>query len=266
MTTVLFLVISLLSSVAGAVCGIGGGMIIKPALDLFRLADVTTISFLSGCTVLAMTLYSVGRSLLSKDNSVDLKTGTPLAIGGVLGGIAGSSIFDYIKGLLRNTDSVGMVQSIILASISVGVIIFRIKKERIHTKNVKNAALCLLIGVILGIVSSFLGIGGGPLNLVVLFFFFSMKTKVAAQNSLYIILFSQISNLLTTVLTNRIPLFDPFSLVLMVCGGLAGGIFGRSINKRISEKGADGLFTCIMAVIVALSLLNTFRFAYQAAS
>ena len=37
----------------------------------------------------------------------------------------------------------------------------------------------------LGIISSFLGIGGGPINLVVLFFFFSMPTKIAAENSLY---------------------------------------------------------------------------------
>ena len=46
------------------------------------------------------------------------------------------------------------------------------------------------MSITLGILSSFLGIGGGPINLVVLFFFFSMDTKTAAQNSLYTILFS----------------------------------------------------------------------------
>ena len=50
MSMVAFLV-SFLASTAGAICGIGGGVIIKPVLDLFQMASVSTISFLSGCTV-----------------------------------------------------------------------------------------------------------------------------------------------------------------------------------------------------------------------
>ena len=46
--------VSFLASVAGAVCGIGGGVIIKPLFDLCQLADVSAASFLSGCTVLCM--------------------------------------------------------------------------------------------------------------------------------------------------------------------------------------------------------------------
>lgn len=61
MSMVAFLV-SFLASTAGAICGIGGGVIIKPVLDLFQMASVSTISFLSGCTVLSMSLYSVGRA------------------------------------------------------------------------------------------------------------------------------------------------------------------------------------------------------------
>ena len=53
MVYVLFFIISFLASIAGAICGIGGGVIIKPLLDSFGLMDVKTISFLSGCTVLA---------------------------------------------------------------------------------------------------------------------------------------------------------------------------------------------------------------------
>lgn len=64
MSMVAFLV-SFLASTAGAICGIGGGVIIKPVLDLFQMASVSTISFLSGCTVLSMSLYSVGRAAAS---------------------------------------------------------------------------------------------------------------------------------------------------------------------------------------------------------
>ena len=52
----LVLAISFFACTVGAICGIGGGIIIKPVLDATGVADVATINFLSGCTVLAMTL------------------------------------------------------------------------------------------------------------------------------------------------------------------------------------------------------------------
>ena len=55
MSLVYFLV-AFLSSIVGAICGIGGGVVIKPVLDLFQLGAVSTINFLSGCTVLSMSL------------------------------------------------------------------------------------------------------------------------------------------------------------------------------------------------------------------
>ena len=58
MSVVVFLV-SFLASTVGAVCGIGGGVIIKPMLDLLHIGSVQTISFLSGCTVLSISSYSV---------------------------------------------------------------------------------------------------------------------------------------------------------------------------------------------------------------
>ena len=42
-----FFIISLGASIIGAICGIGGGVIVKPTLDLFNVASVSTISFLS---------------------------------------------------------------------------------------------------------------------------------------------------------------------------------------------------------------------------
>ena len=45
-----FLLVSFGACVVGAICGIGGGVIIEPVLDSFGLLNVSTISFLSGCT------------------------------------------------------------------------------------------------------------------------------------------------------------------------------------------------------------------------
>ena len=89
MVYLIFYLISFIACIGGAICGIGGGVIIKPVLDAFAVLDVATISFLSGCTVLAMTCYSVGRAMWKKESVINLRTSTPLAIGAIGGGIIG---------------------------------------------------------------------------------------------------------------------------------------------------------------------------------
>ena len=259
----LFFVVSFLASVAGAVCGIGGGVIIKPTLDLFGLASVSTISFLSGCTVLSMSCYSVGRSMLAGEKAVDLKTGTPLALGAAVGGVAGKQLFRAIKAMFENQNMVGAVQAGCLVVITLYTLIYTLNKDRIRTKHIRGAAPCLGIGLALGVMSSFLGIGGGPINLVVLYYFFSMETKTAAANSLYIILFSQITSLVTTLATGSVPPFEFSTLVLMVAGGIGGGMAGRAVNKRMDSRAVDRLFLCLMVLIIAISAWNTYRYGVQ---
>ena len=109
--------------------------------------------------------------------------------------------------------------------------------------------------------SSFLGIGGGPINLVVLYFFFSMDTKTAAANSLYIIFFSQLCSLLATILTGAVPEFRWPVLALMAAGGLCGGVLGRKLNRRMKGEAVERLFIALMAVIICVSLFNTWRYS-----
>lgn len=254
---ILFLVVSFLASIVGAICGIGGGVVIKPVLDMLHMAEVSTINFLSGCTVLAMSLYSVVKSLHAGDSKVEMSTGTPLAIGAALGGVAGKQLFSLIKSLFENPAMVGGVQAISLGIITVGTLLYTIFKKHIRTHHTKNKLVCAVIGLLLGVMSSFLGIGGGPINLVVLSFFFSMDTKTAAANSLYIILFSQAANLLATLVTSSVPEFRVLALILMVAGGIGGGIVGRMLNKRMNNKAVDKLFIGLMVLIVLICVYNT---------
>ncbi len=124
-------------------------------------------------------------------------------------------------------EKAGAVQAVCLIIMTVGTLIYTIKKDKIKTHQLTNIAVCVVVGLILGIASSFLGIGGGPINLVVLFFFFSMPTKTAAQNSLYIILFSQLASLCSTVVTKSVPDVSLWLLVLMIAGGNDGRILRK---------------------------------------
>ena len=259
----LFFIVSFLASTVGAICGIGGGVIIRPVLDLLHLETVTAISFLSGCTVLSMTCYSVGRSMLAGERRVSLRTGTPLAVGAAVGGLLGKQLFSSIRNLFENQNTVGAVQAVCLAVITLGTLIYTVNKNRIRAQKIHNPAVCVVIGLVLGVMSSFLGIGGGPINLVVLFYFFSMDTKTAAANSLYIILFSQLASVLATVVTREVPPFQWTALLLMAAGGIGGGVAGRALNRRMDEKTVDKLFIGLMAVIIGISIYNGWQYSVQ---
>ena len=257
----LFFIVSLLASTVGAICGIGGGVIIKPVLDLLRLETVSAISFLSACTVLSMSCYSVGRSMLAGERRVALRTGTPLALGAAVGGLLGKALFTFIRGLFANQNTVGAVQAVCLALITLGTLLYTVNKSRLSTKNVKHPVACVAIGLALGLMSSFLGIGGGPINLVVLFYFFGMDTRTAAANSLYIILFSQLASVLSSIVTGAVPAFRWTTLLLMVAGGIGGGIAGRALNRRIDVKTVDRLFIGLMVLIIGISVYNVWQYA-----
>lgn len=117
-----------------------------------------------------------------------------------------------------------------------------------------------MIGIILGVMSSFLGIGGGPINLVVLAYFFSMGTKEAALSSLYIIMFSQITSLVQTIATGTIPDVEITYFLGMVIGGILGGTLGSKVNKKIDEEGVNKLFIMLMIVIIGINIYNAFKF------
>lgn len=249
------------ASVVGAICGIGGGVIIKPVLDAVGVMPVTTISFLSGCTVLSMSFVSLYKNIRRKRPFVfDKVFAIVLAFGAVLGGLAGKALFQKIVNHLSDEDKVGSIQAFVLLLVTTGTLIYTIYKQKILTKRLSNKGIIFLIGVTLGMMSSFLGIGGGPINLIVLFYFFSMETKQAATYSIFIILFSQISSLITTVIKGNVPEFEVWMLVLMMSCGVLGGLVGSKVNKTMENRTVDKLFIGLMIVIIGINIYNIFRY------
>lgn len=251
--------IAFFASTIGAICGIGGGIIIKPVMDAVGAADVATINFLSGCTVLSMTCYSVIKSKVSGDSKIDPKIDTPLAVGAAVGGLAGRQMFSAVASFFGDANIAGAVQAGTLMLVTVGTLLYTLNKEKIATRNVNGAIPCMAIGLVLGISSSFLGIGGGPINLVVLFYFFTMSTKRAAQSSLYIILFSQAASTIAAV-AGGVSNLDVALLAGMAVCGILGGIAGRAVNKHIDDAAVDKLFCCLMVAIILISGFNVVRY------
>lgn len=253
----LYFLISFLATGIGGICGVGGGVVIKPVLDATGTMSVSSVCFLSGCTVLSMSTVSVLRNRKNR-GIIDMKTSTPLAVGAGAGGIAGKSIFELLKALVKNENYVGSIQSGLLILVTLGSLLYSVYVSRIHTHKIENTIVCLLIGLALGTISTFLGIGGGPINLTVLSFFFSMDTKKAVANTLYIIMFSQFASLLQSLISGRVPSIGIDLVVLMALAGVLGGMVGGKVNKRLPAQKVDRLFIGFMAVIIGISNLYQF--------
>ncbi|MFZ2538763.1 MAG: sulfite exporter TauE/SafE family protein [Oscillospiraceae bacterium] len=254
----IFFLISLLSSTIGSISGIGGGVIIKPVLDATNTLPVATISFLSGCTVLTMSIVS----LLRQRNSgvkLDAKRTTPLAIGGAIGGIIGKCIFDFTKSILSE-NILGGTQAAMLFIMTFGVLLFVLYKHKLKMLNINSILVAFTVGFALGLISAFLGIGGGPMNIAVLYFFFSMSPKSAALNSIYVIMFSQITSLFSSILTGSIPQFSCTVLLFMMAGGVLGALIGSAISKKVDNVKVEFCFKILLFVIMSINVYNMIEF------
>ncbi len=255
----LIFIICIMASSIGAIVGAGGGVIIKPVMDMLGLLPVSTTSFCSGCAVLGMSLCSLVRN---RNNGVKikLKTSTLLAIGAVLGGLVGKWLFELVRNGFGNEQVLGAVQATCLTIITFCVFLYVCNKDKLPSKHVTNPGAAIIIGICLGVISSFLGIGGGTSNVAVLFFFFSMEAKEAAKNSLYIIIFSQISSISTSLITHSVPDFTWSVLGVMVAGGIGGALIGAFISSKIKNQGVERLLKYLLIIITCLDFYNILKY------
>lgn len=249
----------LFATILGSLSGIGGGVIIKPVMDAISGLTSSQISFLSGTTVLTMTIVSL---LRSRGGEVKIdRRGTFLAVGAAFGGLAGKSIFSYLVSNLPDQGMVSLVQNIIMVILTVAVFFYVLYKTKIRQLDIQNRIFATLAGLFLGLMSSFLGIGGGPINIMVLSYFFSMDTKTCALNSLYIIFFSQVVSLISNIVMRDIPQFDPLLLVMMMVFAVLGATAGRTLSKKLDSHKIDVMFLWMLVLITAISVYNCFKYA-----
>lgn len=252
--------VAFLACIIGKICGLGGGIIIKPVLDAVNADSVAAINFMSGCTAIGMSAWSVGRGFAKKESEVDVKISVPLASGAAAGGILGKYAFGFVASLFENPDTAGGVQACLLFAAVGLTLIYTVRKSKLKSFHFTNPVLCVFTGIVLGALGAFLGLGGGPFIMAVLFLFFSMKVKTAAQNSLFIILVSQTTGIVKLFITGDVPSVKPLLLVLMVAAGILGSETGRRINKKLSDRGTVILFEASMLLVMAVSVYNTIQF------
>lgn len=260
----IYFIIALICFVAssvGAIVGIGGGVIIKPVLDSFKIMDVTVISFLSGITVLCMSTYTVIKGKISGETKINIPMAAAISTGAAIGGIIGKVIFSQIINTFNSGNAVGAVQSICLFILTAITLSYSLFRKRVHRFKIRSFPVAALLGFVLGVFSSFLGIGGGPINIMFLSVMFSFGIQTSAAYSLFIIMCSQISSLLWQIWRGTIPEFPIMLLVIMALCGIIGGVIGMCIKKHLKITKINALFNIVLIVIMLICIYNYINYS-----
>lgn len=254
MIILLYSFIVLLATTIGAIAGLGGGIIIKPLFDMLAIHNASSISFYSSCAVFTMCIVSIIKQL-KKGFTFDWIILSFISTGSLIGGLIGEFIFDSTINFLDES-LLKVIQSIMLVITLLIILIYTINKEKINKYKIKNKTFIFLSGFFLGCISIFLGIGGGPLNVSLLIFLFSLDMKHAAVYSLATIFFSQISKLSKIILLGSITDFNlsllPFICVSSILGGYLGTVFNQKLSSRIIEK----IYMMLLIFLILVSCYN----------
>ncbi|MEI6856395.1 sulfite exporter TauE/SafE family protein [Psychrilyobacter sp.] len=247
---ILYFGIGLLATIFGSLVGLGGGVVIKPILDAIGTYDLTTIGILSSFTVFSMAVVSTGKQM-KKGFKVEKKM-LVITAGSILGGVIGNLLFGIFLKSLNNEGFATAIQGFILAELLILVLF----KEKFPKYHLKNYLLLFLIGMMLGTIASFLGIGGGPINVMVLVLLMNMDIKKAAVTSILIILLSQFAKLILIFLGVGFDRYDLSMLYVMIPGGILGGFIGAHFNHKLRHETIHKIFNTTIIALVVLNFYN----------
>lgn len=254
MLAAIYSAVILVATTLGAFVGLGGGVIIKPVLDFIGAEPRMQVDFLSSMAVFTMSVVSTLRYI---KNKVEFKKDIIafVSIGSIAGGWLGSKCMDML-GAVAPQKTIRCIQAFVLA-VLLAAVCFYVSKER-KSFHIVNKAAILLVGLMLGFFASFLGIGGGPINVAVLTLFFSLNVKESAVYSVAIIFFSQLSKLVTLFASTGI---EPYShqwktLIFILPAAILGGIIGSKFNRKFDDKLIRKIFSAVMLLLVALNIYN----------
>ncbi|MCR6516221.1 MAG: TSUP family transporter [Clostridium sp.] len=247
--------IAIIATTIGASSGIGGGVIIKPVLESFNMFDLKTVTLLSSITIFSMAVVSLIKQIKMKD-PINFKTTVTIALGSTLGGVLGEKLLKFMLSLSSNSKGVSILQSLMLIFLLAVVYVYINHKDKLKEFKVKSLILIFVVGLILGALASFLGIGGGPINVAIFALLFSMNTKDAARNSIILIFFSQGAKILSIALTTGFSSYNLKVMPYMIVGGVLGGFLGYKLNKSVSDKFITRLFNIVLIFIILVNIYN----------
>lgn len=233
--------------------GVGGGFLMTPLLIFIGIPPAVAVATEANQIVAS----SVSGVLAHwKRGNVDVKMGVMLLIGGVIGSTLGVWLFTILKEL-GQIDLVIKVSYVVFLGI-IGSVMFieslrtmmhrqkqsaprrRVHnwmhglplKMRFHRSRLYISVIpTLMIGVVVGILSAIMGVGGGFIMVPAMIYLLGMPTAVVVGTSLFQIIFVT-ANVTILQAVNNFAV-DVVLALLLLAGGVIGAQFGAKAGAKL---------------------------------
>lgn len=247
-TVFILLGIGLTAGIMGGLLGIGGGVLIVPALVFFLAFEQHRAHGTSLAIVIMLSLVGVITYLVH--HNVDLLFSAGIAVGGMVGAIIGGSIVQHIKSkALRRMFCVFLIASA-AKMIYDGCVVTHAAAAHAVAFSASGALLAMGTGMLTGLLSAILGVGGGIVMVPTLTMLLGFGQTIAQGTSLA----AMLPIAFTGMLKHRKLGNVDFRVALWVGSGAAVGAFGGSLLANVLQPGAlkltFGIFLVIMAALM----------------
>lgn len=251
---IIYFIIAFCATFVGSLIGLGGGIIIKPILDFMGQYPLEVITFMSTATVFAMSSVSLIKHQRNKKKPFTIEA-LYIIVGSVIGSSIGSFLLVHLTESLKNTDNISKVQASLLIIVLVSIIIINLFNMCFNIS--RKWFYMIISGIIMGTFSTFLGIGGGPVNIVILMVGFGYSIKRAAILSTVSVLFSQITSLAHISVGFDYSTLDFNILFVMILGGILGGFLGPVYLEKLENKQVNNIykFTMIFLILINIGII-----------
>ncbi len=250
--SLLFIIGLLLSAGIGLSLGLiggGGSILTVPILVYFLVVDPHAAVGMSLAVVGATCL--LGSFLHWRSGNVNFSTGLLFGISGIVGALLGSPLTKLVsaKALLL---IFGVLMLLVGASM-----IWRRKYAAKDTEIETGAAHSVqgaLAGFGVGVLTGFLGVGGGFLIVPALVFFGGLSIKKAIGTSLFVIFLNCVAGLVGHMGSNEFGWQITAAVIALAVTGAAAGTL---LSNRFSAQRLQGMFAVlILAVAAFLIVMN----------
>ena len=250
---IIYTIVILLASILGAIVGLGGGVFIRPIFDAIGHHSMLEINIFASTAILSMAVVSTIKKL-QDGTKIAPKIALLISMGSVAGGMLGNLFIEHLIYTAYDEANVQRVQNI--ANVIVLALSLVLTAKGGLRVEVKNRVFPFVLGIFLGAIAVFLGIGGGPINVPLLIIFFGFPMKQAAAYSIVIIFFSHLSRLITIGVTTGYGGFDLPTLGFIIPAAIVGGFIGAKFSNIFSELTVKRLFMAAITAVIVLNIVN----------
>lgn len=245
--------VGLAAGLLSGMFGVGGGILIVPALVLVVKMDQRIAHGTSLAAVLPISIASF-LTYLSHDH-VDWPVAMWLAIGAVAGAVLGTKLLHLLP---HNVLALSFAALLVATAAR---LFFQGVGEGRDPLTVATAVALVLIGLATGILAGLLGVGGGVVMVPALMLALSLPAVLAKGTSVAVIIPTSIMG---TIRNRKKANADLKAAGIVGAGGIASAVVGGWVAARMNDTLSNVLFACLL-LTVAVRLVHDVRVEARAA-